>query len=175
MIAATRRRRAVVSTFAAVVLLSSATASAAQKYFVSPAGNDDADGRSRATAWRTLDRVAAHTFAAGDQLLLSAGDVHHGSIQLGPDRSAGQIEIGSYGRGRAIIDAGTGPAIVITNLSRVQISDLEIRGSGQETNTGDGILIESSIDPVPTNRVQYSGFLIDNVEVHDFKKFGILL
>ena len=51
-----------------------------------------------------------------------AGDVHHGSIQLGPDRSAGDIEIGSYGKGRAIIDAGTGSGIVIENLSGVKIS-----------------------------------------------------
>jgi hypothetical protein len=127
------------------------------------------------TAWRTLARVAAHTFAAGDRLLLEGGVVHHGSIQLRPDRSAGDIEIGSWGNVPAIIDAGTGSGIVIENLSGVKISDLEIRGSGQESNSGDGILITSRVNPIPANTVPYSGFVIDKVEVHGFKRFGILL
>ena len=101
--------------------------------------------------------------------------MHRGSIHLGPDRSADDIQIGSYGHGRAIIDAGTGSGIVIENLSAVKISDLEIRGSGQETNSGDGILITSHVDPIPANTVPYSGFVIHKVEVHGFKRFGILL
>jgi hypothetical protein len=101
--------------------------------------------------------------------------VHHGSIHLGPDRSPGDIEIGSYGNDRAIIDAGTASGIVIENLNGVKISDLEIRGSGQESNTGDGILITSHVHPILANTVPYSGFLIHKVEVHGFKKFGILL
>jgi hypothetical protein len=144
-------------------------------YYVSSDGNDDADGRTKQGAWRTLDRVARHTFAAGDRLLLEGGVHHDGSIQLGPNSSAGDIEIGSYGKGRAIIDAGNGPGIVIENLSGVKISSLEIRGSGQESNTADGILIVSHVDPIPENTIHYSGFVIDDVEVHGFKKFGILL
>ena len=101
--------------------------------------------------------------------------MHPGSIQLGPENSAGDIEIGSYGKGRAVIDAGDGSGIVITNLSGVKISSLEIFGSGQETNTGDGVLISSAVDPIPAQTIHYSGFEIDDVEVHDFKKFGILL
>jgi Right handed beta helix region len=160
----------------AILLAWSATgAIAGQTYSVSSNGNDAADGTSEQTAWRTLDRVALQTFVAGDQILLEGGGVHHGSIQLGPDRSAGKIEIGAYGEGRAVIDAGTGPGIIISNLSGVKISSLEIRGSGQETNTADGILIVTSVDPFPEQTLHYSNFEIDNVEVHDFKKFGILL
>ena len=149
----TKRRRAIHLTACVAILLawSATSASAGQTYYVSADGNDAADGTSKKTPWRTLDRVAMHTFAAGDRLLLAGGDVHHGSIQLGPDRSAGNIEIGSYGKGRAIIDAGTGPGIVIENLSDVKISSLEIRGSGQETNTADGILIVTHVDPFPEN------------------------
>ena len=54
--------------------------------------------------------------------------MHEGSIQLGRDSSAGQIEISSYGQGRAIIDAGIGSGIVIENLNDVKISNLVIRG-----------------------------------------------
>ena len=148
------------------MLATSATSAiSGQTYYVSGNGNDAADGTSRRTAWATLARVAEHTFAAGDRLLLEGGVVHRGSIHLGPDRSADDIQIGSYGHGRAIIDAGTGSGIVIENLSAVKISDLEIRGSGQETNSGDGILITSHVDPIPANTVPYSGFVIHKVEV----------
>lgn len=170
-----RLRAGLLTACVAISLAWSATATAADKYYVSPDGNDAADGRSQKSAWRTLDRVNRHTFAAGDRIVLSAGDVHPGSIQLGTENSAGDIEIGSYGKGRAVIDAGDGSGIVIRNLSGVKISSLEIFGSGQETNTGDGILITSSVDPIPAQTIHYSGFVIDDVEVHDFKKFGILL
>jgi Right handed beta helix region len=169
--------RAGLLTACVVIMLATAATSAisGQTYYVSGNGNDAADGTSRRTAWATLARVAEHTFAAGDRLLLEGGVVHRGSIHLGPDRSADDIQIGSYGHGRAIIDAGTGSGIVIENLSAVNISDLEIRGSGQETNSGDGILITSHVDPIPANSVPYSGFVIHKVEVHGFKRFGILL
>jgi hypothetical protein len=170
-----RPRAVLLVAWVAITLAWSATATAAGSYYVSPAGNDNADGTSKKTAWRTLDRANQHTFAPGDRLLLQGGSVHHGSIHLSPSNSAGNIDIRSYGNGRAIIDAGTGSGIVIENLSRVTISDLEIRGSGQETNTGDGILITSYVDPIPATTIPYSDFKIHKVEVHDFKNFGILL
>jgi hypothetical protein len=159
----------------AATLAWSATASAGHKYYVSPTGDDTADGRSKKEAWRTLDRVAMQTFAAKDRLLLQGGGVFQGSIQLSPDNSAGDIEIGTYDHGRAVIDAGNGPGIVISNLSGVKITGLEIRGSGQQSNTADGILIVSGVDPIPPNTIHYSDFVIHDIEVHDFKHFGILI
>ena len=94
----------------AVAMDWSATATAGNKIYVSPTGNDAADGTSKKTAWRTLNRVASHTFAAGEALLLEGGGVFYGAIQLSPDNSSGDIEIGSYNKGRAIIDAVTGRA-----------------------------------------------------------------
>src|SRR5262249_9546137 len=77
----------------------------AQTYYVSPSGNDAADGTSKKTAWRTLSRAAEQHFNSGDRLLLEAGAVHPGTIALDPSNSAGNFEIGSYGGGSAIIDA----------------------------------------------------------------------
>src|SRR5258708_26445743 len=79
-----------------MLVWSASSASAGQTYYVSADGNDAANGTSKKTPWRTLDRVAMQTFARNDRLLLAGGEVHHGSIQLGPDRSAGNFEIGSY-------------------------------------------------------------------------------
>src|SRR6476646_7626334 len=161
--------------FALATLAWSATATAGQKYYVSPTGNDNADGTTQKKAWRTLDRVAQQIFAAKDRILLQGGGVFPGSIQLNPDNSAGDIEIGTYDHGRAVIDAGNGPLIIISNLRKVKITSLEIRVSGQQSNTADGILIVSEVDPIPPNTIHYSDFVIDDVEVHDFKQFGILI
>jgi hypothetical protein len=159
----------------AATLAWSTTATAGTKYYVSPTGDDTADGTSKKKAWRTLERVDQHIFAAGDRILLEGGSVHNGTIQLNPTNSAGDIEIGTFDKGRAVIDAGNGPGIVISNLSGVTISSLELRGSGQQSNTADGILIVSAVDPVPTNTIHYSDFKIDDIEVHDFKQFGVLI
>src|SRR5262245_22569924 len=84
----------------------------AQTYYVSPSGQDTADGLSKKTAWRTLARASQQQFIAGDRLLLEGGVEHPGSIALDPNNCAGHFEIGSYGGGRAIIDAGNHSGIV---------------------------------------------------------------
>src|SRR6185436_14422009 len=95
----------------------------AHTYYVSPSGDDAANGWTKKTAWRTLSRAAEQQFIAGDRLLLEGGAVVHlGSIVLDPSNSAGYFEIGSYGGGRAIIDAGNRSGIVIKNLNNIKIS-----------------------------------------------------
>ena len=66
-----RRRDVLVAVCMALMLSWSVTsATAAHTYYVSGDGNDAADGRTKKGAWRTLARVARHTFATGDRLLL---------------------------------------------------------------------------------------------------------
>src|SRR5262245_13634247 len=139
----------------------------AQTYYVSPSGNDAANGSTKKTAWRTLSRVAQQRFIAGDRLLLEGGVVHQGSIALDPSNSAGNFEIGSYGSGRAIIEAGNHSGIVIKNLNDIKVSSLVIRGDGGTTDNDDllamknGILIISQVDPQPAQTIRYSNFSID--------------
>lgn len=49
-----------------------------QKYYVSNNGNDNADGKTPQTAWKTLDNVAANAFlfTSGDAILLERGGVY---------------------------------------------------------------------------------------------------
>lgn len=148
-------------------------------YYVSPSGDDTASGLTKKTPWRTLSRVAQQRFIAGDRLLLEGGVVHPGSIALDPSNSAGDLEIGSYGGKRAIIDAGNHSGIVIKNLSDIRISDLVIRGDGGTTTNDDlltrknGILIFSQVDAPPAETIRYSNFSIKDVEVHDFEGTGV--
>src|SRR5262245_16832787 len=100
--AMTGRLRATLSTAAVAIALAgfATRATAADTYYVSVSGDDAAEGTQQKTAWRSLDRVAAQTFAAGDRLLLEGGGVFPGSIELSPANSAGEIEIAAYGPGR---------------------------------------------------------------------------
>src|SRR5262245_65019024 len=126
----------------------------ANTYYVSPSGNDAANGSTKKTAWRTLSRVAQQRFIACDRLLLEGGVVHQGSIALDPSNSAGNFQIGSYGSGRAIIEAGNHSGIVIKNLNDIKVSSLVIRGDGGTTDNDDllamknGILIISQADEI---------------------------
>src|SRR5690242_4625805 len=54
-------------------------------YVDSGSGSDSADGRASDRAWRTLDAVNVHTFAAGDAILFKAGTTYTptGSQRLG--------------------------------------------------------------------------------------------
>lgn len=151
----------------------------ARTYYVSPSGNDTADGWTKKTAWRTLERASQQQFIAGDRLLLEGGVEHPGSIALDPTNCAGNFEIGSYGGARAIIDAGNHSGIVVKNLNDIKISALVIRGNGGTTDNDDlltlkhGILIMSQADPPSTERIRYSNFRIDRVEVSNFEGNGV--
>ena len=151
----------------------------ANTYYVSPSGDDASSGLTNKTPWRTLARAAQQRFIAGDRLLLEGGVVHPGSIALDPSNSAGNFKIGSYGGGRAIIDAGDHSGIVIKNLSDIKISELVIRGNGGTTDNDDllamknGILIFSQTDTTPAETIRYSDFSINHVEVYNFEGTGV--
>ncbi len=51
-----------------------------QTYFVSSAGNDDWDGRTPKTAWRTLRKVTEASLKRGDGVLFRRGDIFRGKL-----------------------------------------------------------------------------------------------
>ena len=73
--------------------------SAADVYYLSAAGDDAADGRTPATAWRTTAKLATG-LPAGGEALLRRGDVFYGSVHLkpGPD-AAHPTRLGAWGEG----------------------------------------------------------------------------
>jgi len=80
---------------------------AATTYYVSQsAGNDTADGRSPATAWKTLARASEAKYALGDSILLKCGDAWNEELRpLGDGTAENPIVIGAYGDGlRPVID-----------------------------------------------------------------------
>ena len=50
------------------------------RYYVSAQGDDDADGLTPKTAWKTIQRVNSADFDAGDGVFFRRGDVFRGGI-----------------------------------------------------------------------------------------------
>lgn len=84
----------------ATTLALSAAAHAQATYYVSPTGNDLADGLTPATAWRTVDQVSTRTFLPGESILFERGGEWRGRLSAS---SSGTVEApilyGAYGSG----------------------------------------------------------------------------
>lgn len=141
-----------------VLYLGSSLAHAETYYVDCLSGSDSAGGTSLSTAWRTLDKLAAMTFAPGDSILLKRGTSCAG--QLSPKGSGDPerpIRIGAYGSGALpLIDAGNAEsAIKLFNQRYWVIEALETKGGKPY-----GIFVSG------TQR-ELRGFVLKNLVVHD--------
>jgi hypothetical protein len=109
-----------------------ATLTHAADYHVSPDGNDQSDGLTPDTAWRTLSRANEVTLQPGDKLLLQSGGKWTGLLR--PKGSGIQdkpILLGRYGEGplpRIQMPPEAGVVIRFENQDFWEVSDLEITG-----------------------------------------------
>jgi hypothetical protein len=152
----------------ALVLASpAASASTAATYYLSPSGNDQADGQSLATAWRTLGRSNSQQFVAGDTLLLQGGSRFAGMLYFDASDAgtpAAPITIGSFGTGRAAIDAAGSQAVLAYDTAGLTISDLDLHGDASAFATKGGVTFYSDLPAgqrragVTLNRLSVTGF-----------------
>ncbi|HRH60243.1 MAG TPA: right-handed parallel beta-helix repeat-containing protein [Chitinophagaceae bacterium] len=148
-------------------------ANAQRKFFVAANGSDNNDGRSAATAWKSLSKISSMQLQPGDSILLRGGDVFAGSIQLdakdggSPEKP---VALASYGAGKATIDAGNGDGIAAMNVSNIIIAGLAVHGSSVENNKGNGIIFYSD-DSLHTPQ----NIRISNCEVKGFHNYGIFI
>lgn len=123
-------------------------------------GNDNNDGRSENSAWKTVNKVNSQTFEAGDQILFKRGDIFNGALApKGSGASGNHIKLGAYGNGNLpIISAGTDVqyALALYNQEYWTIDSLEITGGYQ---CGIGVRGDW------TNH-NYRGYTITNCVVH---------
>ncbi len=123
-------RRTLILAFACAL---AAQPAAAREYFVSPAGND-AGAATIAAPWRSVEKVNATTFAAGDVIRFAGGGVWNRMLSpRGNGTAAAPIVFTTYGTGRAIIDGagGSGYAgIEVYGRSFVAFEHLTLRNWG---------------------------------------------
>lgn len=156
---------------ALVFLLCSVFPAQAKNYYLANSGNDQHSGNTIETAWKSLERASKQTFKPGDRLLMKGGEVFHGGLQFdSKDGGDGKkpFVIGSFGEGKAIIDAGDGTAIDLDNAGGVAIEKLVVRGSGYPKNQGDGIVFRNAKDATASTQA----ISVRHVEASGFAKRG---
>jgi parallel beta-helix repeat protein len=86
--------------FLSLMIVCLSLVSKATTYYVSNNGNDTYSGISTALPWKTLDKVNATTFKAGDQILFERGSTFYGSLTVNQSGASGNpITFGAYGTG----------------------------------------------------------------------------
>ena len=145
-------------------------------YYVSLLGNDSNTGSSETQQWRSIDRVNAAQLLPGDSVWFQANHIFVGNLCLAGVRQSSRhtpsvLTIGSYGSGRATIDAGSGAGFIAKNRGSVHLVNLNFVGAGASKNTSSGILF---INTLPGS-VKFAGVQIHRVDVSGFKYSGISL
>lgn len=124
-------------------------------------GTDASDGKTPATAWKTIAKANQAALAAGDAILFRGGQVHAGSLRL---TTGANLTVASYGEGRATIDAGTGTGLEAAGIRGVTIRNLVIKGVGRKSGNdrGSGVWVHDA-----------SQVVVRDVEAHGFQRAGI--
>ncbi|MFA9465549.1 MAG: right-handed parallel beta-helix repeat-containing protein [Velocimicrobium sp.] len=133
-------------------------------YIDSENGNDSNDGISEQTPWKSLGKVNATTFLAGDTIYFKSGGSWSGMLHpKGSGSSVADITIDRYGEGNKPIIRGGGAeaAVKLDGQEYWTISNLEVTNEAQERGIRQGIFVYGKADGI-TN-----GITIKNCEVHD--------
>lgn len=112
-------------------------------------GADDRAGLAPDSAWKSLEKVNATTFAPGDRILFAAGSRWQGKLNPkgsgAPDKP---IAIGRYGEGaQPVIDGAgtTGDGVVyLRNQQYWEIADLEITNDAPEAGDRRGVMVAAA-------------------------------
>ncbi|MFI1281035.1 right-handed parallel beta-helix repeat-containing protein [Streptomyces sp. NPDC020858] len=130
-------------------------------FYVSPDGDDNRDGLSEATAWRTLARADEVPFRPGDRLRLKGGARFTGGLTIGPGDAGSApkpVVIDSYGTGRATIATQGTAGITVYNTAGVEIRNLTLVGDAKAQRSADGITFYNDRrDGKPLDHVRISG------------------
>ncbi|MDB5033162.1 MAG: type sorting protein [Chlorobi bacterium] len=153
-------------------LLSCCAISARPYYLNSGIGNDKADARTPATAWKSLAMLGDVRFVPGDTIYLETGTAYAGNIYLDPTdggTAGSPIVITSRGIGRAVIDVPDGAGIYAYNTSGIVVRGLEFSGPGATVSDGPGIMFYMD------SAVGYRDHIrVEGCDVHGFQQ-GIVV
>jgi LPXTG-motif cell wall-anchored protein len=160
--------------------VSAATTTVGHTYYVSNDGNDGSAGTTPETAWKSLDKVNAQTFTAGDQILFRRGDKWDNKTLYpkGSGSDGNPIKIASYGDSQAALpaiaaNAQVNDAVYLYNQQYWEISELDISNTSAgytgERNATNGALLKDlrGIHITGKDVATLSGINLHNLYVHD--------
>ncbi|WP_426059353.1 hypothetical protein [Hymenobacter sp. B1770] len=145
----------------------------ASTFYISPSGSDMQAGTSVATAWRTIAKVNATAFQAGDKILFEGGQTFTGGISLTATTQGTPthpIIFSSYGVGHATIASGNSFGFHAHNSAGIELRRLAFVGSGRTTNTTSGVTFY--LDQANTH-LQH--LRLDSLDVSGYQKSGALV
>ena len=144
-------RIATIGCFSIVFFLPVASGANSTFYIDVERGDDNADGQSEKSPWKTLNRVNKVTVGPGDKLLFKAGQRWEGQLKLqGSGSAQAPIRVGRYGKGKAPHIAGEGKkdaTVLLENGSHWVIEDLEVTNSipaEERRNRMKGVSVEAN-------------------------------
>jgi hypothetical protein len=140
-------------------------------YYVRHTGNDSNTGTSPQDAWQSIEKINRVNFEPGDKVLFEGGQSFSGNIRLNQYDSGSSdnpVYFGSFGTGRAEIDAGSGSGLMATDCSYISIKNLNFKGDGRKTgNIGNGLVFsfcsDIKADSIDVSGFQHSGITAKNV------------
>ncbi|TZF85504.1 T9SS type A sorting domain-containing protein (plasmid) [Pedobacter sp. BS3] len=137
-------------------------------YIDSNDGNDNNDGLSIATAWKSLARVNSSVFKPGSKLLFKGGGIWNGQLApLGSGESGNPIIIDKYGDSAKPLFDGNGiianGVVKLFNQSFWEINNLEIVNDGSSDAERRGVEINAS------NFGLVQHIHLKNLEVHNIR------
>jgi parallel beta-helix repeat protein len=108
--------------------------SKAETYFIdSNSGNDNNNGTSVSSPWKTISRVNSFTFSPGDIILFKKGGIWSGTITINQDGTSSQpIIFSSYGIGELpVIDNNLSRShgILISSRKHIIVENFSIRNT----------------------------------------------
>jgi len=135
-------------------------------FYIDPkTGDDQADGMTAATAWRSATWVNLLELGAGDRILLRAGTSLEGQLVLNGSGSAEKPALlAGYGKGERPEIAGQGrvsPAVLVDNVSHLRIRELVITKHADEPEFGRSGLIFNSYRGDAVRDI-----VVENLHVH---------
>lgn len=136
-------------------------------YFDATGGNDDYNGTSETTAWKSLKNIKQLKLNAGDQLLFKRGEHFKGVIEVSAQGNFhAPVLIGAYGPAveKPIISAPDSSlyTVRILNSDYVTLQDLELVNHGStDLASRTGVKVES------TNYGVSKGIRLNNLFIHD--------
>ena len=146
------------------------------QYFIAPSGDDSAAGTSPSAPWRTTARANALSLQLGDAVLFLGGVDHEAGTLVVTVANAGvgdgaPVLVSSYGgspagqRARLHTDARVGAAVIVSESGGVEVSELDVFGTGTAQAKQAGILLYANVND--TGAPRFAG-----VSVHDVSAQG---
>lgn len=128
-------------------------------------GGDFNNGKSPSSPWKTLDKVNASHYQAGDRILLHSGSRWAGQLALTSSGAKDTpIQVDRYGKGKLPRIDGEGEVenvLQLVNVEEVEVRHLEITNQGPQPGIRRSVLIAS------TNFGTAHHLVVSDLYIHD--------